>query len=210
MNLFFLSNLENKPAIKICIAVFITINAVVLALLVFGPERLFAAGTGGQESAAEDSTQVTVYVEPIIEGQDSENKESDASDEQDTAVSPDEQMSFAEAGEEDAGFRNEFAGIESDTAGTSRTAAAEEEEMPATGPVLILTDDHVTLHIGDSFNLYDYIRIMRDQDGSDLSHYIHLDGYVNTYVPGDYPITYRITSPISGETASKELLVTVE
>ena len=36
MNLFFLSTLENKPVIKVCIAVFITINAVVLALLVFG------------------------------------------------------------------------------------------------------------------------------------------------------------------------------
>ena len=34
MNIFFSSNLENKPVLKICIAVFIALNAVVLAILV--------------------------------------------------------------------------------------------------------------------------------------------------------------------------------
>lgn len=210
MNLFFLSNLENKPVIKVCIALFITINAVVLALLVFGPEDLFAAGTGGQESAAEDSTQVTVYVEPIIEGQGVDDHESDEPDVIPADAASDGQTWLGEEETDGAGFRNEFAILESETAGTGTTAAAEEEEMPAKGPLLVLTDDHVTLHVGDFFNFYDYIKTMQDRDGSDLSHYIHLDGYVNTYVPGDYPVTYQITSPISGETASKELLVTVE
>ena len=73
-----------------------------------------------------------------------------------------------------------------------------------------LVDDHVTLKVGDYFNFYDYIVTMRDRDGSDLSRYIHLKGEVNTYVPGDYTITYQITSPATGETTSKDLLVTVE
>jgi hypothetical protein len=47
-------------------------------------------------------------------------------------------------------------------------------------------------------------------DGSNLSRYIHLVGDVNTYQPGDYTITYQITSQIDGETASKDLHVTVE
>ena len=51
---------------------------------------------------------------------------------------------------------------------------------------------------------------MRDRDGSDLSHYIHLQGEVNTYTPGEYRITYQITSPIDGKTASEDLVVTVE
>ena len=51
---------------------------------------------------------------------------------------------------------------------------------------------------------------MRDRDGSELSRYIHLTGQVNSYVPGDYLITYRITSQVDGESASADLLVTVE
>ena len=86
----------------------------------------------------------------------------------------------------------------------------DEEEMPESGPILELTDDHVTLKVGDYFNFYDYIKTMKDRDGSELSRYIHLSGEVNTYQPGDYTITYQITSPIDGQTASKDLEVTVE
>ena len=85
-----------------------------------------------------------------------------------------------------------------------------EDEAEESGPILELTDDHVTLKVGDYFNFYDYIKTMEDRDGSELSRYIHLAGEVNTYQPGDYTITYQITSPIDGKTASKDLLVTVE
>ena len=85
-----------------------------------------------------------------------------------------------------------------------------EDEAEESGPILELTDDHVTLKVGDYFNFYNYIKTMKDRDGSELSRYIHLAGEVNTYQPGDYTITYQITSPIDGKTASKDLLVTVE
>ena len=79
------------------------------------------------------------------------------------------------------------------------------------GPCKVLARDvFPQKKVGDYFNFYDYIVTMRDRDGSDLSRYIHLKGEVNTYVPGDYTITYQITSPATGETTSKDLLVTVE
>ena len=55
-----------------------------------------------------------------------------------------------------------------------------------------------------------YIKTMKDVDGSDLSHYIYLNKDVDTSVPGDTELTYRITSTITGKTDSKVLLITVQ
>lgn len=85
-----------------------------------------------------------------------------------------------------------------------------EEERDPDAPILELTDDHIYLKVGERFNYMSYIKRMEDVDGSDLSHYIYLDSYVDTSVPGDYEITYRITSTITGKSDSKVLLVTVE
>ena len=94
---------------------------------------------------------------------------------------------------------------ENDTAYGSDT-----EEAPGSGPVLELTDEHITLRVGEEFDYYKYIKTMEDRDGSSLSRYIHLSQIVNTWIPGDYTVTYRITSPIDGQSVSKDLLVTVE
>lgn len=238
MNIFFSSNLENKPVLKICIAVFIALNAVVLAILVFGPDRLFAAGSGGNEAASSDSTLVTVNVEPGNEHldpyDDDDEHQGSRSDEGSSRASSDRTLPFSDdrVDREDMNDGENFNGGDdrdsayagtgrfnvgdesesADTAGTGMTSeySSDNERTSATAPVLVLTDDHVTLHVGDFFNFYDYIETMRDRDGSDLSHYIHLTGNVNTYIPGDYLIVYQITSPVSGETTSKDLLVTVE
>ena len=94
---------------------------------------------------------------------------------------------------------------ENDTAYGSDT-----EQAPGSGPVLELTDEHITLRVGEEFDYYKYIKTMEDRDGSSLSRYIHLSQIVNTWIPGDYTVTYRITSPIDGQSVSKDLLVTVE
>ncbi len=86
----------------------------------------------------------------------------------------------------------------------------QEEERDPDAPILELTDDHIYLKVGERFNYMSYIETMEDVDGSDLSHYIYLDGYVDTSVPGDYELTYRITSTITGKSDSKVLLITVE
>ena len=77
-------------------------------------------------------------------------------------------------------------------------------------PILELTTDHVFLYVGDRFNYMRYIKTMEDVDGSDLSHYIHLDRDVDTSVPGEIELTYRITSIITGKSDSKVLLITIQ
>ena len=93
--------------------------------------------------------------------------------------------------------------------GTAQTEAEDEEQDPD-APVLELTDDHIYLSVGDHFNYMSYIKTMEDVDGSDLSHYIHLDKNVDTSVPGEFELTYRITSTITGKTSSKVLLITIQ
>ena len=85
-----------------------------------------------------------------------------------------------------------------------------EEERDPDAPILELTDDHIYLNVGDRFNYMSYIKTMKDVDGSDLSHYIHLDKNVDTSVPGEIELTYRITSVITGKSASKVLLITIQ
>ena len=100
--------------------------------------------------------------------------------------------------------------VTSENTGEADTEENSEDENSEAGPTLELVDDHVTLKVGSYFNFYEYIKTMKDIDGSDLSRYIHLKGEVNTYTPGDYTITYQITSPINGETASQDLLEKVD
>ena len=88
----------------------------------------------------------------------------------------------------------------------------EEEEEPdrdPDAPVLELTDEHIYLHVGERFNYMSYIKTMQDVDGSDLSHYINLDKFVDTSVPGEIELTYRITSIITGKSDSEVLLITI-
>ena len=85
-----------------------------------------------------------------------------------------------------------------------------EEERDPDAPILELTDDHIYLSVGDRFNYMSYIKTMKDVDGSDLSHYIHLDKNVDTSVPGEIELTYRITSVITGKSTSKVLLITIQ
>ena len=104
--------------------------------------------------------------------------------------------------------------VEQETAAKEKEAAEteedEEEEVQETdAPILELTDDHIYLHVGDRFNYMSYIKTMQDVDGSDLSRYIYLDKYVDTSVPGEIELTYRITSTITGKSASEVLLITI-
>lgn len=175
MNILNQSDLSNRPIIKYIIIAVIVVNAVVLALLLFGPGRLSPAASPRGTETDGASAGATVEISE-------ENHSREDEDDED----------------------------ESEDAGEADTDETAEGEMPESGPLLELTDDHVTLKVGDYFNFYEYIKTMEDRDGSNLSRYIHLVGDVNTYQPGDYTITYQITSQIDGETASKDLHVTVE
>lgn len=110
----------------------------------------------------------------------------------------------------------EEANKETEAANSALAKAEEEEEeepqeeVDPDAPILELTDDHIYLKVGERFNYMSYIETMTDVDGSDLSHYIYLDRDVDTSVPGDIELTYRITSTITGKSTSKVLLITIE
>ena len=102
---------------------------------------------------------------------------------------------------------------DSDSHSEKETAEeSEEKEIPRDpdAPILELTEDHIFLHVGDRFNYMSYIETMEDVDGSDLSRYIHLDQDVDTSIPGEIELTYRITSVITGKSDSKVLIITIE
>ena len=185
MDLLNFFDFENRPVLKFIVIALVIINAFALAVLIFGP-RFFPSmeSENGAGTSASPGYEVgwSDYSGTALEALKREDDE-DSEDAADTA----------------------------DTSSTDHAAEEEEEgEMPESGPLLELVDDHVTLKVGDYFNFYSYIKTMRDRDGRELSRYIHLTGSVNTNVPGDYLITYRITSQVDGVSASADLLVTVE
>ena len=226
MNILNQSDLSNRPVIKYIIIALIAANAVILALLLFGPERLIPAASpfgSGEELAAAGSTVETAEDSRSPEKDDNRNDEDDKNDRSDKndkngknneEDGKDENIQNDEDDknvENDESIENdENSGNDDDKPGEADTVEAAEEGNTAPAPVLELVDDHITLKYGSYFNFYEYIKTMQDIDGSDLSHYIHLQGEVNTYMPGDYTVTYQITSQINGETTSKDLLVTVE
>lgn len=192
MNILNQSDLSNRPVIKYIIIAVIAANAVILALLLFGPGRLSpAASPRGTE---EDLVSAGSTVETAEDSNSRQEEDNDSREEDDDR----------HGGRDDADADDSEDSSEADTEETA------EEAEDESGPILELVDDHVTLKVGDYFNFYEYIKTMKDIDGSDLSRYIHLKGEVNTYTPGDYTITYQITSPINGKTASEDLRVTVE
>ena len=171
MNILNQSDLSNRPVIKYIIIAVIAANAVILALLLFGPGRLSpAASPRGTE---EDLVSAGSTVETAEDSNSRQEEDNDSREEDDDR----------HGGRDDADADDSEDSSEADTEETA------EEAEDESGPILELVDDHVTLKVGDYFNFYEYIKTMKDIDGSDLSRYIHLKGEVNTYTPGDYTIT---------------------
>lgn len=251
--------LKEKKALKTLVILLVTVNAIVLAVLLFGPSKKPDASVRKPENAA-GSSQSGMVLNTSQETDMEENKSDSEADnlqadtgseeagaeenlpgsEEDfrTQGNPEEEPDQAEDlydnenpdntedlyNEGNLNNTEETEGTEGteEPDGTEGTAAtspnaendtaygSDTEEAPGSGPVLELTDEHITLRVGEEFDYYKYIKTMEDRDGSSLSRYIHLSQIVNTWIPGDYTVTYRITSPIDGQSVSKDLLVTVE
>ena len=216
MNILNQSDLSNRPVIKYIIIAAVAANAVILALLLFGPGRLSPAAS--PRNTEENPVSAGSTMEMAEEGYSRGDANSySRDDEDDSHYNNDDEDDGYRSRDEDRDIdRDEDRDIDrdeevtSENTGEADTEENSEDENSEAGPTLELVDDHVTLKVGSYFNFYEYIKTMKDIDGSDLSRYIHLKGEVNTYTPGDYTITYQITSPINGETASQDLLVTVE
>ena len=236
--------LKEKKALKTLVILLVTVNAIVLAVLLFGPSKKPDASVRKPENAS-GSNQSGMVLNTSEEADIEENKSDSEADNLE-----------ADTGSEEAGSEENLPGSEEDfrtqgdpeeepdqaedpydnenpnntedlynegnlnnteeTEGTAANAendtsyGSDTEQAPGSGPVLELTDEHITLRVGEEFDYYKYIKTMEDRDGSSLSRYIHLSQIVNTWIPGDYIVTYRITSPIDGQSVSKDLLVTVE
>lgn len=192
--------LKEKKALKTLVILLVTVNAIVLAVLLFGSSKKPDASVRKPETAT-GSNQSGMVLNTSQETDIEENKSDSEADNLE-----------ADTGSEETGAEENLPGSEGTAANTENDTAygSDTEEAPGSGPVLELTDEHITLRVGEEFDYYKYIKTMEDRDGSSLSRYIHLSQIVNTWIPGDYTVTYRITSPIDGQSVSKDLLVTVE
>ena len=239
--------LKEKKALKTLVILLVTVNAIVLAVLLFGPSKKPDASVRKPENAAGSSqsgmvlnTSQETDIEENKSDSEADNLEADTGSEETgaeenlpgseedfrTQGNPEEEPDQAEDLYNEGNLNNteetegtegteEPDGTEGTTANPENTEndtayGSDTEEAPGSGPVLELTDEHITLRVGEEFDYYKYIKTMEDRDGSSLSRYIHLSQIVNTWIPGDYTVTYRITSPIDGQSVSKDLLVTVE
>lgn len=79
-----------------------------------------------------------------------------------------------------------------------------------TRPVIILTENTVTIPIHSSFNGLNYVESARDIDGSSLFDRIHIVGDVDVDTAGTYVLTYSITTRDGVASLPKELTVIVE
>ena len=236
---------NEKKGLKTLVILLVTVNAIVLAVLLFGPSKKPDASvrkpenaSGSNQSGMVLNTSEETDIEENKSDSEADNFEADTgseeagaeenlpgSEEEDfrTQGDPEEEPDQAEDPYDNENPNNTEdlynEGNLNNTEETEGTAANTEndtaygsdtEEAPGSGPVLELTDEHITLRVGEEFDYYKYIKTMEDRDGSSLSRYIHLSQIVNTWIPGDYTVTYRITSPIDGQSVSKDLLVTVE
>lgn len=237
--------LKEKKALKTLVILLVTVNAIVLAVLLFGPSKKPDASVRKPENAA-GSNQSGMVLNTSQETDMEENKSDSEADNLEADTGSEEAGAEENLpGSEEEGFRTQGNPEEEpdqaedpydnenpnntedlynegnlnnteETEGTAANAendtsyASDTEGTSRSGPVLELTDEHITLRVGEEFDYYKYIKTMEDRDGSSLSRYIHLSQIVNTWIPGDYTVTYRITSPIDGQSVSKDLLVTVE
>ena len=81
--------------------------------------------------------------------------------------------------------------------------------VSTTGVVMKLTTKETTIHVGDGFSFYDYIKDCHDAEGNDLHYNIIVKGSVDNWTAGDYTLEIycmdanKVTSPV------KKLLVHV-
>lgn len=190
--------MTEKPMLKKLIILLVAVNAIVLAILLFGPSKESDASVRNTGSSGGNG-QDTVVMNSSEESEDEnsgEDRDSDDEDRNSDEEDRDDEDSYDEDSEENDGYAED--------------GDDDQEEDSDSWPKLKLTDDHITLNVGEEFDYRKYIKTMEDRDGSSLSRYIHLSEIVNTWTPGEYTVTYTITSPIDGQSDSEDLHVTVE
>lgn len=80
----------------------------------------------------------------------------------------------------------------------------------STGVVMKLKTKQVTVNVGDYFNFYDYIADCHDANGNELYYSISVNGYVDTYTPGEYTLEISCWDDYGVQSPIKKLTVTVK
>ena len=83
-------------------------------------------------------------------------------------------------------------------------------QVELTEPFLALREDEVALPAGAEFDPAGNILVCMDVDGTILTEYVAIDGYLNTDVPGDYELRFYIYSRVNGSSASRTVTFHVE
>lgn len=81
--------------------------------------------------------------------------------------------------------------------------------MNATGVILKLTDDHVTIHVGDYFSSWNYLKECHDAEGNDLTERVQRDGEVDVNTPGEYTCEVYCSDENGVMSKRQTLVVTV-
>lgn len=77
-------------------------------------------------------------------------------------------------------------------------------------PILLLTEDHITISKGDSFDAKEHIEEAIDTDGRDITEFVVTSGTVKTKVPGSYEVEYSVTSQEESSLGTARLTVIVQ
>lgn len=77
-------------------------------------------------------------------------------------------------------------------------------------PILLLTEDHVTVSKGDSFDAKEYIEEAIDTDGKDITKFVVTSGTVNTKNSGSYEVEYSVASQEGSSLGTAKLTVIVQ
>lgn len=93
---------------------------------------------------------------------------------------------------------------------TAEGTTPREEEEPQDGPRIRMLQTEITMKVGENFNILRFVESATDQDGTDLSRYIHADGAYDMSQPGVYEIRVYATNPAGQASNMETFTLTVE
>ena len=82
-------------------------------------------------------------------------------------------------------------------------------QVELTEPFLAFREEEVTINAGEDFDPARNILICMDVDGTVLTEFVAVDGYLNPDQPGDYELRLYIYSRVNGSSASRIMTVHV-
>lgn len=77
-------------------------------------------------------------------------------------------------------------------------------------PMILLSQDHLTISKGDSFDARDYVEEAIDLDGKDITEFVVTSGTVKTKTSGSYEVEYSVASQEGKSLGTARLTVIVQ